>query len=123
MWLRAARNSRLAGCLAAALALVVCSGAFDWGHTGGDDPDCNVALVHHDHAAHEVRATPTGQPQPAGHCYLCHSLRLLHAALNPRDHRLVVALQSTRFGRVDCRVAGNAAALACSSRAPPSVLL
>jgi hypothetical protein len=123
MWVRASRDGWFARGLAAALTLVVCSGALDWGHVGGDDPDCGGALVHHDHAAHRFRGAPSSLPQQAGHCYICHSLRLLHAALKARDGRVILGLRSGRYRHIDCLVARSAPGLALSSRAPPSVRL
>jgi hypothetical protein len=123
MWLRAARSGWLARGLALALALVVCGGAFDWGHPGDDDPDCSGALVHHDHTAHRFRGAPSGTSQPTGHCYICHSLRLLHAALKARDERVVPGRHSTQLRDADSLVARSAPGLASSSRAPPSARL
>jgi hypothetical protein len=123
MWFGGVRNGWLARGLAAALALVVCGGAFNWGHAGGDDPDCGGALVRHDHNAHRFHSAPSGQPQPTGHCYICHSLRLLHAALKARDGRVVLDLQSARYRQDDHLLARSTPGLALSSRAPPSVHL
>jgi hypothetical protein len=123
MSVRGSRDGWFARGLAAALTLVVCSGALDWGHVGGDDPDCGGALVHHDHAAHRFRDAPSNLPRPAGHCYICHSLRLLHAALKAREGRVVLGLRSTQYRHFDGLVARSAPALALSSRAPPTVRL
>jgi hypothetical protein len=71
----------------ALLALVVFGGAFDWGHAGGDDPDCNPVLIHHDHSAHHFSAAPTGGAPLPDHCYICHSLRLLHTGLTASSAR------------------------------------
>ena len=114
----------LARGLAAALALVVCGGALDWGHVGGDDPDCSVALIQSDHTAPRFHIATSGQSQPTGHCYLCHALWLLHTALKVRDGQAKVELRSTRWScPADRVVARSALGLALSSRAPPSIHL
>jgi hypothetical protein len=113
------RHRLLTRGLATALALLTCGSAFDWGHAGGDDPEFSVALVHHDHTAHRFRPAPSSPSQPAEHCYICHSLRLLHAALAARRGCVVFSLQSIphcQVGRVAVR---NAPGVALSSRAPP----
>ena len=121
-WLRAARSRFLARGLAAALAIIVCGGALNWGHVGGDDPDCDPVLVLHDHSAHRFGATPSSSSQPAEHCYICHSLRLLHTMLVARGARAAVTVQSTSFRRFEDVVAFSAFGTARSSRAPPAVL-
>jgi hypothetical protein len=123
MWLRAARHRFLTRALAVALAAIVCGGALDWGHAGGDDPDCNPALVHHDHSAHRSAPAPPQPSQPGDHCYLCHSLRLLHTALSVRGGRVVFSLQSTQFHLGDPLAARSALSNLRSSRAPPAVRL
>jgi hypothetical protein len=123
MWRRAARNRFLSRALAASLALIVCGGALNWGHAGGDDPDCNPVLVHHDHNAHRFGAAPSHSSQPADHCYICHSLRLLHTTLVASGARVVVTNQSTPFRQAEGLVALSASGVALSSRAPPAAFL
>jgi hypothetical protein len=114
----------LARGLAAALALVVCGGALDWGHVGGDDPDCSVVLIQRDNTAPRIHIATSSQSQPAGHCYICHALWLLHAALKVRDAHAHVELLSTQWSCPADRVfARRALGLALSSRAPPSIQL
>lgn len=120
MWVRSTRWARCARGLALALVFVACGGALDWGHAGGDDADCGIALVQHDHHAHRLTSVPPGQPQPSGHCYICHSLQLLHAALKSRDGRVMVDLESARYRPSDPLFARGAAGFSLSSRAPPS---
>ena len=122
MWVRSTRWTRCARGLALALVLVVCGGALDWGHAGGDDTDCSAALVHHDHSAHRLTSVPRDQPQPSGHCYICHSLQLLHAALRARDGRVMVDFESARYRGSDPLFARSAVGLSLSSRAPPSTV-
>jgi hypothetical protein len=105
------------------LAVVVCGGALNWGHADGDDPDCNPALVFHDHAAHRFTASPSHPTQPADHCYICHSLRLLHTSLVARGARAVVAVQSTPIRHVEGLVVVSAFGVALFSRAPPAASL
>jgi len=112
-----------ARCFAALLAVFVFAGAADWGHVAWDDPACDPAPVRHDHSAHRF-TTGTADSQPSdGHCYLCHSLRLLHTGLTVRSvltaqtdvsspHRIGVVISPNLL------VAGGAL-----SRAPPFVLL
>jgi hypothetical protein len=116
------RDRLLARGLAAFLAVLVCGGALDWGHAGGDDPDCNPALVHHDHNAHRFSAATHSTP-PADHCYLCHSLRLLHTLLVARGARLVVATESASLLRSETLAAGGTIAFGLSPRAPPTASL
>jgi len=62
MWLRAARKQFFIRGVTAFLAVIVCGGAFDWGHAGGDDPDCNVVVVAHNHSAHHFAAATSTSP-------------------------------------------------------------
>ena len=123
MWVRAVRNGFLARGLAVALMLVVCGGVVDWGHAGGDDADCRIALAQHNHDAHRFARAPENPPSPAGHCYICHSLQLLHSALNAQGGQAVRDRRSTQFREVDELSARSVASLARSSRAPPAVSL
>jgi hypothetical protein len=123
MWMRVPRHRFLTRALAVALAAVICGGALDWGHAGGDDPDCSPALVHHDHSAHRSAPAPSQPSQPGDHCYLCHSLQLLHTALTACGGRVVFSLQSTRHHQGDPLAARSALSVARSSRAPPAVRL
>jgi hypothetical protein len=113
----------LARGLAAALALVVCGGAVDWGHQGGDDADCRIALSQHDHNAHRFHSAPANQQPPAGHCYICHSLQVLHSALKERAGQAAGDPRSTEYRVADELLARSVSGLARSSRAPPAVSL
>jgi hypothetical protein len=119
MWLRAVRKRLVSRALAAVLAAVVCGGALDWGHAGGDDPDCDPVFVHHDHSAHRWTAAPAQSVPPADHCYICHSLRLLHSSVAARGARVVLAVHSVPYLHVDSRNASGATLRVRSSRAPP----
>src|ERR1700716_64062 len=116
MWLRAGRSRLLHRGLAAVLVALVGGGALNWGHAGGDDPDCDSAPVVHDHAAHRFTATPSHSTQPPDHCYLCHSLRLLHTSLAARGARAGVAVPSTQFLHVEAFAVITAFGVALSSR-------
>ena len=120
MWLRAVRHRLLSRAFAAVLAVLVCGGALDWGHLGGDDPDCTPVLVHHDHAAHRFGSAPSQSVPPADHCYLCHSLRLLHTSVIARAAGAVPAVTSTPFRLEDHLAAFGPVGVTLSSRAPPS---
>ena len=120
MWLRAVRHRVVSRVLVAILACLVSGGALDWGHLGGDDPDCNPVLVQHDHAAHRVGAAPSQSAPPADHCYLCHSLRVLRTSVIARVTGAVPAIRSTPFRLADHRAAVGPVAAARSSRAPPA---
>jgi hypothetical protein len=117
------RHRLLTRLVATALALLICGSAFDWGHAGGDDPEFSVALVHHDHGAHRFRTPPSSPSQPADHCYICHSLRLLHAALAACRGCVVFSLQSIPHRQVDRVAVRHTSGVALSSRAPPVVPL
>ena len=121
MWTEAVRSRLLGRGLAAALALIVCGAALEWGHMGGDDADCNVALAHHDHHAHRLVRAPSDRSQPAGHCYICHSLQLLHAALKGQQRQFVLDLQSTQYRHADSLLARGDPSLFLPSRAPPHI--
>jgi hypothetical protein len=121
MWLRAWREQPISRAISVVLVLVVCGSAVDWGHAGGDDPDCNVVFVKHDDAAHRFSAAP--DPLPAGdHCYICHSLRLLHTALATRGERAAFTAQSIPLRIVVGHHAASALPIALSPRAPPLTL-
>ena len=109
--------------VAAALVVLVCGGAIDWGHVGGDDADCNVVVVPHDHTAHRFAAPPSGGAPTADHCYICHSLRLLHVALAARQERAAVDLQRAQVGDAFDAIATWRVGVTLSSRAPPATLL
>jgi hypothetical protein len=120
---RAAHKELLNRALATVLAFVVCGGALNWGHAGGDDPDCDSTPVVHDHSAHRFRSAPSHSAPPADHCYICHSLRLLHTSLVARGPRAVAAIESKQFVKVTALAVINRAHIAVSSRAPPAVSL
>ncbi len=105
------------------LAAIVCGGTVDWAHAGDDDLDCSPVLVLHDRSAHRYSTPPSQSRQSSEHCYICHSLRLLHIALAVRGERVMIALQSTRVGRIDGLAASNPFCLTLSSRAPPALSL
>ena len=117
------RSRLLARSIATALAVVVCGGALNWGHLGGDDPEDSLLLVLHDHAAHRIGATPSQSSSPIEHCYLCHSLRLLHSMLSARGAGVIRTVQSTPFRQFDGLVAFSIVGTARSSRAPPALSL
>jgi hypothetical protein len=123
MGLHAIRKRLFSRGLAALLAVVVCGGAFSWGHPGGDDPDCNLVPAHHDHAAHRFSGAPTKSSPTAEHCYICHSLRLLQTTLVAQGARAVFAPQASAFRHADAIAAVGAIGVALSSRAPPAATL
>jgi hypothetical protein len=109
--------------LALLLSFAVCGGALNWGHIGGDDPDCAPQLVQHNHAAHRfTAASQTSSPQDQ-HCNLCHLLRVLHTAVSNGsllDSR--VATMESRFV-LDSRLVTSLFSVAVPSRAPPLAVL
>jgi hypothetical protein len=109
--------------LAALLTLIVCGGAVDWGHAGGDDPDCNPVLVHHDHTAHRFSSQPAPRGPAADHCYICHSLRLLHTGLTARAAAVVQDSHTGGVYRPSPLVVGADLTIAQPSRAPPVLSL
>jgi hypothetical protein len=123
MWLGSVRNRFLSRSVAAFLAALVCGGALNWGHIGGDDRDCDVAVVtHHDHSAHRLSTAP-GNSSSNDHCYICHSLRLLHQAVTRRHERVVVAVRSVHRVDSDVLAVRDGLQVGVASRAPPSVRL
>jgi hypothetical protein len=98
----------------------VCGGSLDWGHAGGDDPDCNPVFVHHDHNDHHFSAAPSDAAPAADHCYICHSLRLLHTTLIARGARAVLVAESTPLWHFDGVALSDVSDLARSPRAPPT---
>ena len=123
MFFNPLRKQVLSRALAALLALVVCGGSLDWGHAGGDDPDCNPVFVHHDHNAHHISAEPSNAAPAADHCYICHSLRLLHTTLIARGAHAVLVAESTPLWQFDRLAASDVIDLARSPRAPPTFSL
>jgi len=124
MWPHVGRKSFSIRAVAALLAVLVSGAAFDWGHVGGDDPDCDGFLVAHDHNAHRFSAAPLGPTSPAGdHCYICHSLRALHIGLTGRHARVALDVDSTPHRVTSVPAARPTFSVTLSSRAPPSVRL
>lgn len=123
MWARW-RKGLLTRAVAALLAVMVSGAAFDWGHIGGDDPDCDGFLVAHDHSAHRFSAAPLGSSSPSGdHCYICHSLRVLHVGLTARSERVALDVHSTQLRDTSVLAARRTFSVALSSRAPPAFRL
>ncbi len=109
--------------LALLLSIVVCGGSLNWGHAGGDDPDCAPQLVQHDHAAHRFRADTHRTTAQDEHCTLCHLLRLLHTALpsgSLLDSR-VSPIETRRM--VDSGLVTSIFSVTLPSRAPPAASL
>jgi hypothetical protein len=106
--------------LAMVLSMAVCGGALNWGHVGGDDPDCAPQLVQHDHAAHRfTAASRTTSPQDE-HCTLCHLLRLLHTAVSGGSlpGSRVADVESRLV--IDSRLLTSIFSVVVPSRAPPA---
>ena len=123
MWL-CVHNRFLSRSIAAVFAAIVCGGAVDWGHVGGDDRDCDVIVVQrHDHTAHRLSTAPVNRPSSNDHCYICHSLRLLHQVVSSRYERVAVALQSVHLPDAEIIAIRDGLRAAIASRAPPAVRL
>jgi hypothetical protein len=116
--LAAARKLPLIRAVAFAVALVICGGSVDWGHAGGDDPDCDLVLVHQNVPGH-VSTAPIGAPQSENHCYICHALRLLHSALTSAGIWHGVLPGSTPLGSSERVIARREASIGRTPRAPP----
>jgi hypothetical protein len=109
--------------LALLLSVAVCGGTLNWGHIGGDDPDCAPQLVQHDHTAHRFTASSRATNAQDEHCNLCHLLRLLHTALpggSLLDSR-VSPVEARRI--VDSRLVTSIFSVTVPSRAPPAASL
>jgi hypothetical protein len=100
--------------------LLVYGTAVDWAHPGNDDPDCDPVLVVHYHAAHRIASQPS-QTSPEGHCFLCHTLRLLHSARTQRAVRLTTPQRIAVVATVTITSLLGGHATATSSRGPPPV--
>src|SRR5262249_32844266 len=122
MWLRTAPHRLLGRSVATLLAMFVLGGALNWGHVGGDDRDCDVVVTHHDHTAHRFSAA-IETPSSSDHCYICHSLRLLHQAVTSRCERLAITLRVLRRPDGDVLAVRRDLQVGLASRAPPSVRL
>jgi hypothetical protein len=122
MFLRVIRDRFVTRAVATLLALLVCGSALNWGHAGGDDRDYDIVVVHHDHNAHRFSTAPVSSPTD-DHCYICHSLRLLHHAVAGRYERVAVALRTVRHFDGDVLVLRDGSQIGIASRAPPSVRL
>ena len=109
--------------LSVAMALVMVGGAVDWGHAGGDDPDCDLVAVVHSTAPGHVSSAPANPPQRQDHCYLCHALRLLHAALSVRSGWACAVSSSAAPFRQSADVARASDGIARIPRAPPATFL
>ena len=123
MWASVGRKRLLSRVVASLLTLIVCAGSLDWGHAGGDDPGCNPVLVHHDDSAHRFSSAPTQTAPAADHCYICHSLRLLHTTLIARGARVALTVGSTPVWQFARLATPDAIGLARSPRAPPALSL
>jgi hypothetical protein len=122
--LRVVHNRFFSRAVAALLALVACGGALNWGHVGGDDRDCDtVAVYHHDHTAHRVSTAALNSSSPNDHCYICHSLRLLHQAVTRRYERVAGTLAAVHRPPVDIIAVRDGSRIGIASRAPPAVRL
>jgi hypothetical protein len=109
--------------LATLLALIVCAGAADWGHTGWDDPACDPVPVLHNHSAHRFRAATEQAPPSDGHCYLCHALRLLHMSLTAHPAAVIPAAGAAFYRSGAEASLSRAATTTTLPRAPPPALL
>jgi hypothetical protein len=119
--MRGALASRAIGAL---LTVLVCAGSFDWGHSGGDDPDCSPVLIHHDHTAHHFSAAPAGGGAPVpDHCYICHSLRLLHTGLTASSARAIADTSQAAVTDVVVLGSGRTTVDGRTSRGPPALSL
>ena len=118
MRFRIVRDLFFSRCVAALLAVLVCGSTLGWGHVGGDDRDCNLVILHHDHTAHRLSAAPSGE-STGDHCYICHSLRLLNQAVASRHERVAVGVEAA--GRLHTVVLAvqDGLRVGLSSRAPP----
>ncbi|MEQ1907784.1 MAG: hypothetical protein ABMA15_03130 [Vicinamibacterales bacterium] len=122
MWFRAGQRRAVSRVLAALLTLVVCGGALDWGHAGGDDADCDPVFVVHDHNAHHISTAPARSTPASDHCYICHTLRLFHTSLTARGAIVVAPVRPASLYRLDAPAALTVVGVALSSRAPPLAL-
>lgn len=123
MWLRTGRRRWRDRTVAVLLAVVVFGGTFGWGHTGGDDPDCDIVIVEHDHSAHRLSSAPAHPSSSGDHCYICHSLRLLHNVVASRYERVAVVFRTVSRLDGDLCVRRDGLFASLPSRAPPAIHL
>jgi hypothetical protein len=117
--LRRRARTRLAATL---LSLAVCGAAVNWGHTGGDDPGCDPALVLQGQAPAHVGA-PSAAASPTDHCPLCHFLRIFQTAVSAKSFQATGVSSAAASPSLDHVLAPSLLALNVSSRAPPAILL
>jgi hypothetical protein len=122
MWLSRSRHPVVSRAFAALLLLLVGGGTLDWGHVGGDDPDCAPVLVRHDSHAHRFSAAPSQTTPPADHCFICHTLRLLHTGLATRGIRVVADARTNGIDAAVALLTDGSRLEGRPSRAPPTLL-
>ncbi|HZR23904.1 MAG TPA: hypothetical protein VFA59_09980 [Vicinamibacterales bacterium] len=124
MFFTSLRRQRLcARAFALLLSVAVCGGTLNWGHAGGDDPECEPQLVQHDHTAHRFTAETQQTGSQDEHCNLCHLLRLLQSALPSGSllNNRVSPLDTRRIA--DSDLVTPIVSVTIQSRAPPAASL
>jgi hypothetical protein len=119
---RSVRHRRLTRALGVALALLVCASALDFGHAGGDDRDFGPPFVIHDHSAHHFGAQRATTRSTGDHCFLCHSLRLLHFALVAEADTVASGAHVRGWSLFDTPSSPRIVPASRPSRAPPQAL-
>lgn len=78
------RSGAVSWLVAVTLVSVTCLVASPLYHDEGDDRDCVLALVLHDHSAHRIGAPTAGHATDSSHCFICHwhSLRSVRTAVH-----------------------------------------
>jgi len=103
--------------VATMLVAIVGGAALNWGHLGGDDPDCDLTFAVPGYSSPHVAATPTTPPHD--HCPICHSLRLLQLAISGQSLTASGIYQVVGCSPKDTPAPGSVFVLNGSPRAPP----
>lgn len=106
--------------VAVALLAALFGSAIPIPHADGiDDPACSPVPVAHDESAHYVGADSAPEQAHADHCFVCHSLRSFHSALDTFvEHDNASHAEPLHLSQVDR--AGLVAWTLVPGRAPPA---
>ena len=119
MGFRSAHHHWLTRLFAIAFSVLVCASALDFGHAGGDDRDFGPPFVVHDHNAHRFSPSAPTKETSDGHCFICHTLRLLHFALTAKSGCIDTVAYVRPYVPTNRIFVQRVASAALAPRAPP----